>query len=187
VVKDKITKLKRLLTVADELTNSGDEIPEAEEPDAEPSDDDSLLENEDCDPVMEAEGSVTYPEGGSPDPVKPHKVTESVQPKKKPATPAELARENARLRSLIAVRELCDSNGVKADAVLLEALAALPTEQKRLALLESHKAPHKAKTAPAFDPARPRRAGDDEPKTTEDFVGRLLSPAANGAGSGWDD
>lgn len=141
--KDKVQRLKRLLTVAEELLASGQEIPEEVEPEPGAEGADALAEGVGC--------------GGGED-------KEKVMESKRAGRLAYLEAERA-------ARELCDREGVRATAVLLESLARLDTEAKRLALIEEFKPARKARTAPAFGPAAPRPA--DEPKDAKGWAERL--------------
>lgn len=184
-VKDKISKLKRLLTVADELTASGQEIPEEEDEDEELEDslmedddleDEELLEDdEEEEEILEADdaGNVIRPNvdnsatKSAPSCAKGGNVKASMKESKR-----SLIRKIRYLAAERSARDLCESEGVKASGALLEALAKLPSQAKQLALLEQLRTPRKAKTAPDFDPKRataPHVNGDDV-SDNDDFV-----------------
>lgn len=167
-VKDKITRLKKLLTVADELVGSGQEIPEAEEPADEPDAADLDAEAP-ADELLEADCDE-----------KDKPLVESVQPDK--ATRAQLLVEVQRLRREKAARDLCEQRGLRPSEPLMEALVALDSDEKRVSLLESigqtetNPKRHRAQTAPRFDPTKPAaRTSADEPNSAEEFASLLLA------------
>lgn len=157
--KAKIKRAKELIDAYERLTASGEAIPEADmEPAAEPDGDEA--------PVLE--GDHAEPDGDEPETLLEEDGCDM--------TPAKMKESLNRMKARERSRELLDNAGVKPTAALMEALSALPTDAKRLALIEEVKAPYKARSAPLFEQHGRQRSTEDErePRSAEEFARRLL-------------
>lgn len=148
--KDKLRRLKEIIMAGEKMISAGEEIPEGDDlettavdkpelkgdaldGDDDADDDNPILEGEDEDLTECDDEEMT-------------KMRESKDPK---LVAKANAIDAARYRNEKAVRELCESEGYSPEPIDFDAMCALRTDEKRLALIESRK---------AAQPRRPRTA-----------------------------
>lgn len=154
-VKAKVARAKQLITTAEELLGAGEEIPEAD--DEEPDGDEVMSEaDESCgkkgDDLTEEMPELPVKESRS----------------------GKLRKENRRLKSELAVRQLCEAEGVQPTPAVLKALLSLSSDDDRRALLEeSRQAP--ARKPVSSTPTRNRPAT----RSSDDWLSAITTPEGN--------